>query len=70
LPAKYTVDGEHCIACGLCHERAPENLDMDEDAMQARVTRQPTSARQAAACQEAAEYCPTGGLRPVDHEDR
>lgn len=70
MPVNYTVDEEYCIACGLCHERAPENVEIDEDAMQARVTRQPNNARQAAACQEAADYCPTGGLRPTDDEHR
>ena len=61
-PAQYTVDDDSCIACGLCHVRAPENIEMDEEAMTALVVRQPSNDDEEDACNEAADYCPTGGL--------
>ena len=60
------MDDDSCIGCSLCQERAPENLEMDEDAQVARVARQPGSPEEDAACEEAADYCPTGGLYSVD----
>jgi ferredoxin len=60
--ARFRVDDELCIGCGLCHERAPENLDVPRGASAACVVRQPASAEEEAACRDAAEYCPTGGL--------
>ena len=59
---RFTVEDDNCIACGLCQERAPDNIDLDDDGTVARVTRQPTSDDELEACQEAADFCPTGGL--------
>ncbi len=67
-PAQYAVDDDDCIACGLCHERAPENIEMDEEAMTAHVVRQPTNDEEEDACHEAADYCPTGGLNSAKPE--
>jgi len=67
-PSRYAVDDDSCTACGLCHERAPENIEMDEDEMIARVVRQPATSREEAACHEAAAYCPTGGLAKAESE--
>lgn len=62
---QYAIDDESCIACGLCRERAPRNIAMDEEEMVARVVRQPADPEEQEACREAAEYCPTGGLAAV-----
>ncbi len=66
---QFVVEEDACIACGLCHERAPGNIELDEAEMYARVVRQPTNDAEEAACKEASEYCPTGGLRPVKARD-
>ncbi|MEE9279676.1 MAG: ferredoxin [Myxococcota bacterium] len=63
--AKFEVDEDHCIGCGLCEERAPENMEVPATLMHARVAKQPTTAEEEEACVEAAEYCPTMGLRRV-----
>ncbi len=60
--ARFRVDDELCIGCGLCHERAPDNLDVRRGASTACVRHQPASDEEEAACHDAAEYCPTGGL--------
>jgi len=56
------VDEGLCTACGLCEERAPENVVMDDDEVVARVAKQPVGKAESANCTEAIEYCPTGGL--------
>ncbi len=56
------VDGELCTDCGLCEERAPENLVMKPDGGGARVIKQPTGESERASCTEAVDYCPSGGL--------
>ena len=61
--ARYVVDTGNCIGCGLCHERAPENVALDDDEKQARILKQPVDGNEAAACEDAADYCPTGGLQ-------
>ena len=58
----YSVDESLCIGCGLCHERAPENLDIDDGERVARVYSQRRGKEEEEACHEAAEFCPTGGL--------
>lgn len=63
--ARFVVEGGLCIGCGLCHERAPDNLEIDDAEMCARVIKQPTSKAEEEACTTASEYCPTGDLRPV-----
>ncbi len=66
--AKFEVDEDHCIGCGLCEERAPENMEVPATLI-ARVTKQPSTAEEEEACNEAAEYCPTMGLRRVAKEE-
>lgn len=63
MSARFRVDDELCIGCGLCRERAPDNMDLPRGASTACVARQPTSLEEEAACHDAAEYCPTGGLQ-------
>jgi len=48
--------------------RAPENIEMDEEAMTAHVVRQPANDEEEDACHEAADYCPTGGLNSAKPE--
>ncbi|MBM4335501.1 MAG: ferredoxin [Deltaproteobacteria bacterium] len=60
--ARFHVEERLCIGCGLCRERAPDNLETPADTSVARVVRQPESPDEEAACHEAAEYCPTGGI--------
>lgn len=60
--ARFHVEEKLCIGCGLCRERAPDNMDTPADTSVARVVRQPESPDEQAACFEAAEYCPTGGI--------
>ena len=67
--AKFEVDGDLCIGCGLCEERAPENMQVPATLMHARVARQPTTDEEEEACIEATEYCPTMGLRRVFNEE-
>ena len=63
--ARFGVDQDLCMGCHLCYARAPENLELPVDESCARVVQQPSNDAQGAACEEAAEYCPTGALRRV-----
>ncbi len=56
------IDETHCTQCGLCEERAPENMEMATDEPCARVIKQPVGESETNDCIEAADYCPTGGL--------
>ena len=56
------VDEDFCTACGLCRERAPDNLEIDEEEGIAEVIKQPTGGVENENCTEAVDYCPTGGL--------
>ncbi|MFQ5698617.1 MAG: ferredoxin [Myxococcota bacterium] len=66
MRSKFSVDSDLCIGCGLCQERAPENLEIPDGEWSARVFKQPADADEEEACREASEYCPTGGLRPEE----
>lgn len=70
MSRQFTVDESLCIGCGLCHERAPENVEMLPGAATARVTQQPRNDEEEQDCEEAADYCPTGGIHetPADAE--
>ncbi len=59
---ELTVDEETCTRCGLCEERAPENMEVSPSRDVARVIKQPVSVFETEDCLEAVEYCPTGGL--------
>ncbi|MBW2232653.1 MAG: ferredoxin [Deltaproteobacteria bacterium] len=56
------VDEDLCTACGLCEERAPNNIATDEDEEVAQVIKQPVGDAETSSCTEAVDYCPTGGL--------
>jgi ferredoxin len=65
MARRYAVDEDLCIGCGLCAMRAPENIECGARTACAEIVKQPSSAEEEAACAEAAEYCPTGGLHPL-----
>lgn len=67
--ARFTVDADECIGCGLCEERAPENIEVPLDQAVANVYQQPKTDSEELACFEASDYCPTGGLRAEVSED-
>ncbi len=62
MPHRFEVVEEDCIGCGLCSERAPENLEIPAGASTAQVFKQPETFAEEQACLEASDYCPTGGL--------
>jgi len=62
---RYEVEEDDCIGCGLCEERAPENIQIPAGERIAQVVKQPLNDAEQEACKEAAEYCPLGGLRVV-----
>ena len=64
----FSVDPDLCIGCGLCEIRAPENMEVAPGETHARVWKQPESDDEQAACVEASEYCPTGGLQVVGEQ--
>ena len=69
MPRHFEVVEEDCIGCGLCSERAPENLEIPTGTSMARVFKQPETFDEEQACIEASEYCPMGGLH-VDEADQ
>jgi len=62
MPNRFEVVEDDCTGCGLCSERAPDNLDIPAGSSTAAVFKQPQSPMEEEACLEASEYCPTGGL--------
>ena len=62
MPHRFEVVEEDCIGCGLCSERAPENLEIPTGTFTARVFKQPETPAEEEACLEARDYCPMGGL--------
>ena len=62
MPHRFEVVEEDCIGCGLCSERAPENLEIPAGTSTARVFKQPETSEEEEACLEASDYCPMGGL--------
>ncbi len=63
MPSCFEVVEEDCIGCGLCSERAPENLEIPAGASTAQVFKQPETPAEEQACLEACDYCPMGGLQ-------
>ncbi len=59
---RLIVDENLCSACGLCGERAPDNLAMADDGWVACVIKQPADAKEISKCEDAVDFCPTGGL--------
>ena len=62
MPQRFEVIEEDCIGCGLCSERAPENLEIPDGERLAQVFKQPETPLEEEACLEASDYCPVGGL--------
>jgi ferredoxin len=67
--ARFVVDADECIGCCLCQDRAPNNIEVSPDDLFACIFQQPDNDADEAACLEAAETCPTGGLRAGESED-
>ncbi len=63
MPHRFEVVEEDCIGCGLCSERAPENLEIRAGTSTAQVFKQPETSAEEQACFEASDYCPVGGLQ-------
>jgi len=63
MPRRFEVVEDDCIGCGLCSERAPDNLEMATGGSLAQVFKQPATEAEERACLEASDYCPTGGLK-------
>ncbi|MBM4352593.1 MAG: ferredoxin [Deltaproteobacteria bacterium] len=61
VPGRWYVDA-NCIACGLCVEVAPENLELDWDAGFAFLKSQPREEKQEAAMRDAASQCPVEAI--------
>ena len=61
-----SIDEAFCTACGLCEERAPENIELPAGAEASRIIQQPKNEEQTKACVEAANFCPTGGLQATE----
>ncbi len=59
---RFEVVEDDCIGCGLCSNRAPENLEIPTGTALARVFKQPESSEEEEACLEARDYCPMGGI--------
>lgn len=65
MPHRFEVIEEDCIGCGLCSERAPDNLEVPAGTTTAQVFKQPETYAQEEACLEARDYCPIGGLHAI-----
>lgn len=61
VAGSWYVDA-NCIACGLCVEVAPENLELDWSAGFAFVKRQPDGGSEEQAMQDAASQCPVEAI--------
>lgn len=57
----YYVDAS-CIDCDLCRETAPASFRRDDDIGMSMVYRQPVTAEEAAAAEEAKIDCPTESI--------
>lgn len=65
MPHRFKVIEEDCIGCGLCSERAPDNLEVPAGSTTAQVFKQPETSAEEEACLEARDYCPIGGLHAI-----
>ncbi|MFF5289841.1 ferredoxin [Paractinoplanes globisporus] len=59
---KLLLDSTRCQGYGLCHEKAPELVDLDEWGYAA-ITRPPSSPEDDRAARAAIEACPAQALR-------
>jgi ferredoxin len=60
---RFEVIEEDCIGCGLCSERAPENLEIADGTRTALVIKQPETSEEEQACLDACDFCPMGGIQ-------
>jgi ferredoxin len=58
---KWYVD-ENCIACGLCADVAPDNMQVDWEQGHAFVKKQPAAKAETKRMAEAAEECPVEAI--------
>jgi ferredoxin len=63
--AHFIVDQDECIGCGRCQDMAPNNIELLGWEVVARVYEQPKNDEDEAACFDAMDYCPTGGMQAV-----
>jgi ferredoxin len=70
MPYHFEVVEAVCGGCGLCVERASENIAMSNGSGFAQVVKQPENGEQEDACLEASDYCPSGGLLASDADSR
>jgi ferredoxin len=61
VDGKWYVDSA-CIACGICTQDAPDNFRFNDDESAAYVYKQPENDREAAACDEAKNSCPSDAI--------
>lgn len=61
VPGRYYVDHQ-CIDCHLCHTTAPEIFRRDDELGFSLVHRQPVTAEEVAAAEEAREGCPADSI--------
>jgi ferredoxin len=66
VPQRFEVVEEDCVGCGLCVERAAENMAIPGSSSAAQVIKQPENREEEDACLEASDYCPMGGLQVSD----
>jgi len=63
--ARFFIDQDECIGCGRCQDMAPNNVELLGWEIVARVYEQPKNDDDEAACFDALDYCPTGGIQAV-----
>ncbi len=61
VSGKYYVD-DQCIDCDLCRETAPANFKRQNDGGFSFVYKQPETAEEIAACEEALAGCPVEAI--------
>jgi len=64
--SRFEITQDECVGCGLCEERAPANLRIPPGQTAAIVVKQPADDAEAAACHEAADFCPMGALHALE----
>ena len=61
VPGRWYVDAQ-CVDCDLCRETAPEIFRRDDEIGFSIVRRQPVTAQEIAAAEEAREGCPAEAI--------
>jgi ferredoxin len=60
---RFELNSNTCIFCAACASVAPRHFFVDAEEEVARVTHQPESADEVAACRAAMINCPTSAIR-------